>query len=78
MSVFTFGTDHVTDTGMSLFGYYTVIDGDYEQARKQMFEARGPKWAFQYETEEEAGVERFNLEFIPFEDIVLSEEDMVW
>lgn len=56
---FTFGHGH-----MPGIGYYTKFYGTYASAREQM-NAKYEKWAFQYESAEEAGVNRFNLIEVP-------------
>ena len=54
--IFTFGVD-------SHYGRRFVrIVGTHEQAREEMVRRHGRQWAFQYRTEEEAGVERWRLE----------------
>ena len=59
---FTFGTNHFTEGGTNLSNFYVVIEAEsYYEAREKMFDVRGDKWAFQYESAEEAGVERFYL-----------------
>ncbi|MCK9325023.1 MAG: hypothetical protein M0P69_05965 [Bacteroidales bacterium] len=40
---------------------YTVINGTYNEARKEMFRRHGQCWGFQYGSAEEAGVKLFNL-----------------
>jgi hypothetical protein len=55
---FTFGTGHLYPNG------YVVFHGTYASAREQMFEIFGPRWAFQYNSAEAAGVERFNLKLV--------------
>jgi hypothetical protein len=43
---------------------YVKFHGTFNSARDQMVEVFGVKWAFQYGSEEEAGVHRFNLKEI--------------
>ena len=46
---------------------YTVVEAPtYEEARAVMVDEYKTNWAFQYCSEEEAGVERFGLRFVPF------------
>lgn len=53
---FTFGS------GQPHEGCYYVIEAENpELARWKMFERFGTKWAIQYDSAEEAGVEEFNL-----------------
>lgn len=61
---FTFGSGHHDTHGRSLAKYYVVVEAaDYRAARQEMFEAFGPKWAFQYTEEEFAGQpEKYGLE----------------
>lgn len=44
--VFTFGTDS------PMTGYVISIQGDYNEARKKMFDAYGSQWCGQYSAEE--------------------------
>lgn len=53
--IFTFGGNHSHPNG------YVKIWGTFHDARTEMFRRYGDKWAMQYETEEQAGVNRFNL-----------------
>lgn len=54
--IFTFGSGQKYDGG------YCVIYGKTkEECREKMFKNYDQKWSMQYNTEEEAGVERFNL-----------------
>jgi hypothetical protein len=68
---FTFGMCHVDSKGNSLAGCYTTIKAkDYFEARKIMNSSPlGNQWAFQYNTADEAGVRKFNLQFIQFKDL---------
>jgi len=52
---FTFGHGHRQQ------GCYTVFYGTADEAYEKMMMKHGPKWSHQYSSEEEAGVERFNL-----------------
>lgn len=53
---FTFGF------GQPLQGHYHIIQAkNSEEARKKMFERFGNKWSMQYDSEEAAGVEEYNL-----------------
>lgn len=71
--IFTFGTNHVTADGMSLGNFYVEIDGTYGEARQKLVEARGPKWAFQYNNKDEAGVDRFNLMKVSLDMVALDD-----
>lgn len=53
---FTFGFGHLHENG-----YHVIEAEDSEAARKEMFHRFGEKWSMQYDSAEEAGVERFNL-----------------
>lgn len=55
---FTFGFGHEYPNG------YTVINGTYYEAREEMIRRFGRKWAMQYESAEEAGVEKYGLKKI--------------
>ena len=45
-------------------GYVIIYADDPAEARDKMMEAYGPFWAFQYDSAEAAGVERFNLQLV--------------
>lgn len=53
--IFTFGVGH------TYARRFVRIRGEEEQARAQMIRCFGNAWAFQYSTEEEAGVGRYGL-----------------
>lgn len=53
---FTFGHGHTPR-----IGYYTKIWGTHASAREEMVIKYKDKWAMQYPSATEAGVERFNL-----------------
>lgn len=59
--VFTFGFGQCVD-GVALAGKYVRIRGTADDARAEMLRRFGRTWAFQYESEEAAGVERFGLQ----------------
>ena len=60
--IFTFGFGHHCRCGARLANMYVRVEAEnYEQARKTMVAEWRTKWAFQYESKEEAGVEKFNL-----------------
>ena len=60
--IFTFGIDH------PLGRCYTVVRAaTRDEARQRMFDVFGLRWAFQYDSREAAGVERWGLREIPFE-----------
>ena len=40
---------------------FVIIKGSYGEVRAEMFKRFGDKWAFQYGSKEEAGVDNFNL-----------------
>jgi|TARA_Y100000034_G_C6908939_1_gene422723 hypothetical protein len=62
--MFTFGTNHVTEDGMSLGSCYVVIEGTYDEARKKMFHLRGEKWSMQYEYGE-FNPQDYNMRLVP-------------
>ena len=41
--------------------YHVIEAENSNEARKKMFERFGTKWAMQYDSAEDAGVEEFNL-----------------
>ena len=60
--VFTFGFGHVhPETGESLKNCYVIFYGDANETREEMEGYFGRKWAFQYPSEEAAGVDKYNL-----------------
>jgi hypothetical protein len=57
--IFTFCGNHENKNG------YVVVHGkDYGDCRAKMIESFGTAWGFQYDSEESAGVYRFNLELV--------------
>lgn len=70
--IFTFGSDHKHPGG------YVKIYGEYAGAREEMFRLYGNKWAFQYESMEAAGVERFKLYEVLYDgpDRVITDKDV--
>ncbi len=58
--IFTFGFDHEL-AGESLARRFVRIRGTHEEARAEMLRRFGRKWAFQYESAEAAGADRYNL-----------------
>jgi hypothetical protein len=60
--IFTFGYGHHDPrSGASLADCYCRVRGTFRQARRDMVEMFGIKWAFQYSSEDDAGVARFGL-----------------
>lgn len=55
-------TYYFTFTSSSeLHSHYVAIKDSYGNARNRMHNIFGDRWAFQYHSKEEAGVEKFNL-----------------
>lgn len=56
--IFTFCSDsyHAND--------YIIIHGTWESARCEMIKCFGTYWGFQYETKEDAGVDKYHLKEI--------------
>ena len=72
--IFTFGYgQHDPRTGRELDDRFVRVEADgYYQARARMLERFGDpngagNWAFDYETEEDAGVDRYRIIEIDFE-----------
>ena len=64
--IITFGSNQIPG-----INYYTEIDAkDRNDAREKVYDALGSKWAFLYESEKDAGIDRYNLTYIPFVHIV--------
>lgn len=59
--IFTFGFDHFAEDGTTLRNRFVRIHGTYDEARAEMFRLFGRKWAFQYASEDEAGVVKYGL-----------------
>jgi hypothetical protein len=60
--IFTFGEGHVHPlTNEDLSGRFVRIKGTFMSARQQMLDAFGAKWAGQYESGAQAGIDRFEL-----------------
>lgn len=68
-SVFTFGGAHRDAAGNSLGRRYVVIEGSSGlDCRATMLNHFGRKWAFQYQSEESAGVDMYGLTEYPREE----------
>jgi hypothetical protein len=68
---FTFGANHDDRINGGLGNCYTVIQAENGgDAAAIMRSKRGNSWAFIYEDEEQAGVKRWRLKFVPFESMV--------
>lgn len=64
--IFTFGPAHTDPrNGLSLRNAFVRIRGTWHEARRDMLEMFGLRWAHQYECEAEAGVERYSLWELP-------------
>ena len=79
---FTFGEKHTDKKGKVLRGCFTTIKAaSAEEARAVMFNRHGNQFAFQYENAYQAGVEKFHLEYIPFEELAsknsIGQEDTI-
>ena len=60
--IFTFGWDHINPiSGKRLNNSYVKLYGTYDSTREEMIHRFGNRWAQQYLTEKDAGVDRFNL-----------------
>ncbi|ATB52680.1 hypothetical protein PVS_44 [Vibrio phage vB_VspS_VS-ABTNL-3] len=73
---FTYGGNHTTKNGRSLGNNFTVIKGTWQEARIAMDRERSSKWAFQYGSMEDAGVERFGLEEMNLRAVSLENRDV--
>ena len=63
--IITFGANHFGEISGSLSGSYMKIEGDWAQVRSRIVDLANDAFAFQYESEEEAGVDRFGLRLVP-------------
>lgn len=74
---FTFGTDHKTREGMSLWNFFVKIQAEKEEeARLKMYEKRGLIFAFCYTEKEFKGqIEEFNLKEIRLEEVKLDKTE---
>ena len=66
--IFTFGFGHEL-AGEPLRNRFVRIWGSHAEARAKMVRRFGQKWAFQYASEDEAGVDRYNLREISLDGI---------
>ena len=66
---FTFGYDHKDKDGHSLGKFYTYTEAvDCNEAREKMFAIRGNKWAFEYDSEQDFGMIKYDLIYTPFNE----------
>ena len=63
--IITFGSNNFGEISGSLGGSYMKIEGDWAQVRSRIVDLANDAFAFQYESEEEAGVDRFGLTLVP-------------
>ena len=63
--IITFGSNHFGEISGSLGECYMKIEGDWAQVRSRIVDLANDAFAFQYESEEEAGVDRFGLRLVP-------------
>lgn len=67
---FTFGSGHFDDNNDNLGNSYTIIRAtSIELASSIMSQKRGNKWSHSYKSAEDAGVERWGLVHIPFDQL---------
>lgn len=59
--IFTFGFGHVATGEVPLRNRFVRIRGTFEEARTEMVRRFGRTWAFQYPSEDEAGVSTYGL-----------------
>lgn len=70
--IFTYGNGHATRAGNSLAYRFTRISAPTEdEARAKMIEKRGLVWATSYQSEADAGVDRWHLTEISLEDAAI-------
>ena len=63
--IITFSSNHFGEISGSL-GYSCMrIEGDWAQVRSRIVDLANDAFAFQYESEEDAGVDRFGLTLVP-------------
>lgn len=72
--IFTFGANHTDAAGGSLGRNFVRINQAYapQEARDLMFQARGNSWSMCYESEEEAGVDQFDLKEVSLDQIKIT------
>ena len=63
--IITFGSNHFGEISGSLGYSYMKIEGDWAQVRSRIVDLANDAFAFQYESEEEAGVDHFGLTLVP-------------
>jgi hypothetical protein len=67
----TFGAVHIDKNGNSLLNCYTTIEAENRTAaREKIFSEYGKKWAFMYDSPEEAGIMEYNLIYVAYELLV--------
>lgn len=72
---FTFGSNHYDEYGHNLFNCYTMIEAHSEDdARRIMTAYRGNKWSMVYKTAEDAGVNTYNLIYIPITQLSITKK----
>lgn len=65
---FTWGFDQ-TYRGKSMKFHYTIIQAkDDVEARLKMIDRFGTEWGFQYNSADDAGVNKWRLIYFPFEE----------
>jgi hypothetical protein len=68
--IFTVGSNHYHPVTGEPLGYaFVAIEGTAAEARATMFKYFDRKWAMQYPSRGEAGVERWNLHQIPLPEV---------
>ncbi len=74
---FTFGGNHLTVDGMSLYNNHVVIEAEDEgTAREIMHNARGPKYCTSYPESMAADcVFKYNTKELSLEDVTLPKEE---
>ena len=58
---FTFGC------GQKYANHYVIIKGTFSEAREKMFKYFGTEWCFQYESKEQANVEKWGMKELTLE-----------
>ena len=59
--IFTFGVGHESPGHGRLGHRFVRIHGTWNEARREMVRRHGQTWAFQYPSEEAAGVKKWQL-----------------
>lgn len=68
--IFTFGSNHIGDISGPLGSSYMVVNAtSFNEAREIVWEHTGACFAFQYESRDKAGIDKFCLVEVPLQKV---------